>query len=95
MKEIDLTIPIEVTQEDLDLGSPGRPRSCPVARAACRAYGLGDYSVGVTDGVLNLGIAIPAARLPADVHRKIIEIDAYRPVEPFTFTPLPLEKANG
>lgn len=77
------TVTIDVTQEDIDAGSPNRCRSCPVARAVHRATGKPHIVVTRNEILLSGWGRFP---LPAIAAEFISEFDAGRPVSPFSFT---------
>jgi hypothetical protein len=72
---------IEVTYEDIDLGQPGDPHRCPIARAATRALGA---DAVVVVGIISLPHG-PPITLPKEAHEFYLEFDEYHPVAPFTF----------
>jgi hypothetical protein len=87
---------IEITQDDIDHGYPGRCRSCPIARAgnrAIRAAGLAGF-VSVDDGLFTLvppktGRFCPErvdAALPKKANKFIAAFDEHSFVTPFSFS---------
>lgn len=73
---------VEVSQEDIDNGVPGRPYSCAVALAVRRADGgwvsfVGSSEVRLRDHAW--------CSLPEHVQQFIIDFDHGRRVEPFAF----------
>lgn len=73
---------IQVTQDDIDSGTPHEPEGCPIALAIQRV--LGQDEVQVTDvGFVTIGLG--DFELPASAVSFISYFDAGYDVEPFEF----------
>jgi hypothetical protein len=73
---------IDVTQEDIDLGMPGKCGKCPLARAIRRATG----SLALVSGedVYASGFA-HLAQLPMEAQKFVKAYDSDQEVHPFSF----------
>ena len=80
---------VRVTEADLDSGTPGDSRKCPVALAVSRGYGINGMRVDVgTVHAFHTGLrgeCFWQDKLPADVVEKVRMIDRGDVVEPFEF----------
>lgn len=77
---------VEVTQEDIDDGSPGDCHLCPIARALARMHGqspeVSDFFVHDARVVIRDGGHII---LPEVATEFIKRFDGWQPVQPFSF----------
>ena len=81
------TITVEVTQNDIENGSPHCPYTCPVARAVSGMFP--DYRVAVTYHRVRLfmiGEGGVYYRVPIEATNFMLELDKKRKVNPVTFT---------
>lgn len=91
------TVTIEVTQDDIDQGSPANCTLCPVARAASRVFPGKNVQVGRTYmSVHNTPLSLEGyteVLLPPEVTRFIRTFDQQgrAAVQPFTFTVITAE----
>lgn len=85
-----MSLKVEVTQKDIDIGLRGDCSQCPVALAVSRALiaaGL-EYGVGVDELNIKLfrhGMLVHTIRTPKEVAEFIEDFDSRYSVEPFLF----------
>jgi hypothetical protein len=81
-------IHIDVTQNDINNGTPGLCASCPIAIAASRAMESG-VRVGLVriflDDFTCAAPYLSAGRMPPEALRFIDAFDHHQPVAPFSF----------
>jgi hypothetical protein len=80
---------VAVTQDDIDRGVPADAEHCPIARALCRRFHLGEGEVFVgpaeimfSDGDDGRPVEPP---LPPRARKFVDDFDHCQPVSPFTF----------
>lgn len=81
-------IRVEVVDEDIREGERLSIRSCPIARAICRASGLSseDISVTPTEVHFYVGVSgIATSSLPEAARMFVWNFDKGNPVRPITF----------
>jgi len=76
---------IEVTEQDIENGRRGDPKCCAIGRALDRAGVVHFGVMGPAVLIANESRLSTARLLPASVQRWILDFDAGKPVEPFSF----------
>jgi hypothetical protein len=83
-------VTIQVTQADIDRGTPSNPCDCPVWHAIARAlpwlsepFTVGPLGLCATSDLLGTSGGIA---LPDEAHKFMSRFDDGRPVRPFAFT---------
>jgi len=80
---LPLVVDLVVTDRDIREGRPNAPWSCPLARAAKRAFNASEDDVSCGDAQLYVGDA--EYRYGPETRRFVADFDEGMPVEPGTY----------
>jgi hypothetical protein len=82
-------VKVQVTQEDIDNGTPGKPCSCPVALAVLRAFNVSGVYISVEPVYITFQPRYLSHHeyyaTPSSVASFVAMFDTGFPVEPFEF----------
>ncbi|QGJ92042.1 hypothetical protein SEA_KEELAN_78 [Gordonia phage Keelan] len=80
---------VEVTQEDIDLGKPGDPKSCPISRAIQRKRGVVRATTMPGEAYVTRPDRWTYYKMPRKAMQFVLDFDQLKSVEPFTFETKP------